>query len=106
MRSLFGRKLGPTSCGGALVPEAQLHRERLPSKRSRQFQRLHPIVLTINLSNKSGHLLFAQSCGNVAYRYSWHGDRLAASLVGDTGVLLAGHSSQIKFLSASGTKCL
>jgi hypothetical protein len=35
--------------------------ERLPSKRSCQFQSLHPIVLTINVSNKSGHLLFAQS---------------------------------------------
>jgi hypothetical protein len=32
-------------------------RERLPSKRSRHFQRLHPILLTTNVSNKSGHPL-------------------------------------------------
>ncbi len=34
--------------------------ERLPSKRGLRLQQLHPIFLTIDASNKSGHLLFAQ----------------------------------------------
>jgi len=58
---LFGRNLAPTSWVEALVPEAQLHRDRLPSKRGFRLQQLHRIFLTINVSNKSGHLLFAQS---------------------------------------------
>src|SRR5882672_11283119 len=52
MRSLFGRKLTPASWGEALVPEA---------KHGFQLQQLHRIFLTINVSNKSGHLLFAQT---------------------------------------------
>jgi hypothetical protein len=35
--------------------------DRLPSKRGLRLQQLHPIFLTINVSNKSGHLLFARS---------------------------------------------
>jgi len=33
--------------------------ERLPSKRGLRLQQLHRIFLTINVSNKSGHLLLA-----------------------------------------------
>ena len=56
----------------ALVPEAQLHRERLPSKRGFRFQQLHPIFLTINVSNKSGHLLFApQSMEKIRFLHSY-----------------------------------
>jgi hypothetical protein len=33
----------------------------LTSKRGLRLQQPHPIFLTVNVSNKSGHLLFAQS---------------------------------------------
>ncbi len=62
----------PHSWGEALAPEAQLHRERLPSKRGFRFQQLHPIFLTINVSNKSGHLLFApQSMEKIRFLHSY-----------------------------------
>ena len=53
-----------------VAPNKRIHEpswldgEHPPAKRSRQFQQLHSIFLTINVSNKSGHLLFV-SCPQI-----------------------------------------
>ncbi len=60
----------------------------LPSKRGLRLQQFHPIFLTINVSNKSGHLLFApQSMEKTGFLHSYCtapvGARTSASGAGD-----------------------
>jgi hypothetical protein len=89
----------------------------LTSLKRCSFDPLHSILsvsdrlLLARLSSPSNdpllqEIIVRQVCGDVEYKYSWHKEPSAAFLVGDTGLLLAGYSSQIRFLSAPGTNSL
>jgi hypothetical protein len=42
------------------IPQSLAHSTRLPWAQDTRLQQLHPTLLTTNVSNKSGNLLFAQ----------------------------------------------
>jgi hypothetical protein len=61
-------------------------------------------------SPANDHLLrktiVSKVCGPIQYEYTWHGEPLHAVLVADKGLLLAGTSSQIKFVGPGGKQVL